>query len=82
VRTRSGRATTHARGTALGEPPADVAVVLPGGPLYLLGHQPPAAEARYHRAVGPPEDQDIRVEVRVVSGRQVQVQLSCSSPSS
>ena len=56
VRTRSGRATSHARVKALGQPPADVAVVLPGGPLHLLGHEPPAAEARYHRAIGPPED--------------------------
>jgi hypothetical protein len=53
----------------LGKPPASVAVVLPGGLLYLLGHEPPAAEARYHRADGPPEDQELRVEVRVVSGR-------------
>jgi hypothetical protein len=60
---------THARGTALGQPPASVAVVLPGGPLYLLGHEPPAGEARYHRAVGPSEDQELWVEVRVVSGR-------------
>src|SRR5918994_4372192 len=45
ARTRCGRAT-HARGTAWGQPPTSVvAVVLPGGPLYLLGHQPPAAEA-------------------------------------
>ena len=69
ARTRCGRATTHARDTARGQPSASVAVVLPGCPLYLLGHQPPAAEARYHRAVGPPEDQELRVEVRVVSGR-------------
>jgi hypothetical protein len=59
----------HARGSAWGQPPASGAVVLPGGPLYRLGHESPAAEARYQRAVGPPEDQDIRVEVRVVSGR-------------
>src|SRR5215216_3482329 len=70
ARTRCGRATTHARGTARGQPPASVvAIVLPGGSLYLLGHEPPQAEARYHRAVGPPQDQELRVEVRVVSGR-------------
>ncbi len=69
ARTRSGRTTTHARGTAWGQPPASVAIVLPGGPLYPLGHEPLAAEERYHRAVGPPEDQDVRVEVRVVSWR-------------
>ena len=68
--TRSGRATTHARGTARGQPPASVvAIVLPGCPLYLLGHEPPAAEARYHRAVGSTQDQELRVEVRVVSWR-------------
>jgi hypothetical protein len=72
---------THVRGTALRQPSASVAIVLLGGPLYLLGREPPAAEARYHRAVGPPEAQELRVEVRMVSGRQVQVQLSCSSPS-
>ena len=66
--TRSGRATTHARGTARGQPPASVAIVLPGCPLYLLGHEHPGAEARYRRAVGSSEDQDVRVEVRVVSG--------------
>ena len=60
---------THTRVTAWGQPPASVGVVLPGGPLYLLGHDPPAAEAGYHRAVGPPEDQELSVEVRVVSGR-------------
>jgi hypothetical protein len=49
--------------------PASGAVVLPGDTLYLLGHEPPAAEACYHRAVGPPEDQELRIEVRVVSGR-------------
>src|ERR671921_1677571 len=66
--TRSGRATTHARDPAWGRPSASGAVVLPGGPLYLLGHEPLVAEACHHRAVGPPEYQDVRVEVRVVSG--------------
>jgi hypothetical protein len=75
--------TRQAKVKAWGQPSASsVAVVLPGGPLYLLGHDPPAAEARYHRAVGPPEDQELWIEVHVVSGRQVQVQLSCSSSSS
>ena len=37
--------------------------------LYLLSHELPAAEAHYHRAVGPPQNQELRVEVRVVSGR-------------
>jgi hypothetical protein len=53
----------------LGRAPASDAVILPGSPLYLLGHEPTAAEARYHRAIGPPEDQEFRVEVRMVSGR-------------
>ena len=30
----------QARVTAWGQPSASVAVVLPGGPLYLLGHEP------------------------------------------
>jgi hypothetical protein len=60
---------TPARGTARGRTLGGVAVVLPGGPLHFLDHEPPAAEARYHRAVGPPEDQNVRVEVRSVSGR-------------
>src|SRR5215203_4936687 len=60
---RGGQGTERAReaggrrtlGVRLGDSPTSVvAVVLPGGPLYLLGHEPPAAEARYHRAVGPP----------------------------
>jgi hypothetical protein len=59
----------QARVTAWGQPSASVAVVLPGGPLYLLGHEPPAAEARYHRAVDPSKNQELRVEVGVVSGR-------------
>ena len=70
---------THARITAWAQPLQASAIVLPGGPLYLLGHETPAAEVRYHRSVGPPEDQDVRVEVRLVSGRQMR--LSCSSPS-
>jgi hypothetical protein len=68
ARTPSGTATTHPRGTARGQPSASVAIVLPGCPLYLLGHEHPGAEARYRRAVGSSEDQDVRVEVRVVSG--------------
>ena len=69
ARTPSGTATTHPRGTARGQPSASVAIVLPGCPLYLLGHEPPGAEARYHRAVGSTQDQELRVEVRVVSWR-------------
>src|SRR5829696_6595790 len=43
------------------------AVVLPRHPLYLLCHEPLTTETRYHRAVGPREDQDVRVEVCMVS---------------
>src|SRR5918994_2505633 len=57
------------RGGALGH----LAVVLPGSPLHLLGREPPDAEACHHRAVGPLEDQDVRVEARPVSGRQPRV---------
>ena len=58
-----------ARATVWGQPPASGAVVLPGDTLYILGHEPPAAEACYHRAVGSSEDQDLRIKVRVVSRR-------------
>src|SRR5215212_5292301 len=73
---RSRRVTTPARGTPWGRTLGGLAVVLPRGSLYRLGDEPPAAEARYHRAVGPPEDQDLCIGVGVVSGREPQVHLS------
>jgi hypothetical protein len=51
--TRSVRAKsphTH-RGTVRGRTHGRLAVILPGGPLHLLGHEPAYVEEREHGAV-------------------------------
>lgn len=63
---------TLARGTGPGWP-LGLIVVCPGSLLHALSHEPSAAEERDIRAVGPSQDQHLGVELRVVSGREVQV---------